>query len=214
MPMRFACALGLLAISLCLSAAASGADGAIPPCAHGKPSTKAKPCRKPAFNPAPVVSPFPADPGSLGIRHNDSDSETIFRSIDPAAGKYEVEVINTSGIGYINQFNWVPPVGFIITSIDNTTGGTCSLVPNPSPGAANPMITCTGAGSGIAPPPCTCAGGGQLIVDFTAQNDHPPTFNGKYWTTYGIVGSYTQITSMTPVPYHIPSFQGPPGANV
>jgi hypothetical protein len=46
-----------------------------------------------------------------------------------------------------------------------------------------------------------------MTVNFLATSTSPPTFNGKFWTYYGIVGGHTDITSMTPVPYHIPSFQ-------
>jgi hypothetical protein len=47
-----------------------------------------------------------------------------------------------------------------------------------------------------------------MTVNFTATGNSP-TFNGQYWTYYGVVGSWTHITSMTPVPYHIPSFLTP-----
>jgi hypothetical protein len=145
------------------------------------------------------------DPGNIAPRHDDSDAQTIFRFLDPAAGKYQIEVDNTSGVGYINSFNWVPPPGMTITRITSTEGGHCALVPNPVPGGGSPMISCVGGKKGIAPPKCTCLTGGEMLVNFTATNDHAPSFNGTYWTYYGIVGAYTKITAMTPVPYHIPS---------
>ena len=47
-----------------------------------------------------------------------------------------------------------------------------------------------------------------MSINFTATSD-AGTFNGRYWTYRGVVGSLLQITSMTPVPYHIPSFLSP-----
>jgi len=76
------------------------------------------------------------------------------------------------------------------------------------------MISCVGGQKGIAPPKCTCLTGGRLLVNFVATTDRAPTFNGKYWTYYGIVGAYTKITSMTPVPYHIPSDLSHQGADL
>jgi hypothetical protein len=197
------CGFGLWSVG-----GAGAAGGAIPVCKPGQTSTKAKPCR------SPVVSSVP-DPGNIAPRHDDSDSLTIFRFLDPAAGKYQIEVDNTSGVGYINSFNWVPPAGMTITRITSTEGGHCALVPNPVPGGGSPMISCVGGKKGIAPPKCTCLTGGEMLVNFIATSDHAPTFNGKYWTYYGVVGSYTKITAMTPVPYHIPSvLPSNPGADL
>jgi hypothetical protein len=132
-----------------------------------------------------------------------TDATTIIRPLDLKSGKYQVEVENTSDIGYINTFNWVPPAQMTITAVTSAKGGTCHL--------ANNVIMCTGAKQGIAPPKCTCHAGGRLTVNFTATGNSP-TFNGHWWTYYG-VGSETNITSMTPVPYHIPSYV-PGGADL
>jgi hypothetical protein len=126
-----------------------------------------------------------------------TDAVTIIRPLNPMAGKYQVEVENTSDIGYINTFNWVPPNEMTIIAITSTKGGTCHLTNN--------VIMCTGAKHGIAPPKCTCHAGGRMTVNFTATGCSP-TFNGHWWTYRGC-GSSTDITSMTPVPYHIPSYQ-------
>ena len=97
--------------------------------------------------------------------------------------------------------DWVPPNEMTITAITGSQGGTCHL--------ANNMLMCTGGKhkEGLAPPKCTCRHGGVMTVDFTATGDSP-TFNGHWWTYYGI-WSQTDITSMTPVPYQIPSYQNP-----
>jgi hypothetical protein len=36
---------------------------------------------------------------------------------------YQLEVQNTSGIGYINAFSWDPPVNLTITAVTSSEGG-------------------------------------------------------------------------------------------
>jgi len=134
---------------------------------------------------APAVDPNSLPKGS-------ADADTVVLLLRP--GLYQLDVENTSGIGFINSFNWVPPPGMTITSITSTKGGKCVLV--------NSDIHCTGK---VAPPPCTCSVGGSLLVNFTATG-LAPTFANGYWTYYRIVGAYLQIERVTPVPYHIPSY--------
>jgi len=194
--------VGVALVVVALSS--SAAYAAIPLCKAGQKSTKAKPCKQPSSSRVAPSSGVP-DPGNVAPRRDDSDAVTILRTLDASAGKYQIEVENTSGIGYINSFNWVPPADWTIKEITSTEGGHCSLAPNSVPGGGDPLIACVGGSKGIAPPKCTCLKGGRLLVNFTATSAHPPVFNGKYWTYYGAVGAYTKITGMTPVPYHIPS---------
>jgi hypothetical protein len=204
--MRFRQALALLfLVALCGAAAANSAPAkSSVACKAGQKSTKAKPCTAakivtksaPAALNAGQLAAL-ADPGDVGGRVNASDAVSVVRFLDPSQGKYQLEVENTSGIGYINTFNWVPPASMTVTSITSSQGGRCTVVRN--------TISCRGGAKGIAPPKCTCLSGGTMTVNFTATGNEPK-FNGTYWTYYGIVGSYMQITSMTPVPYHIPSF--------
>jgi hypothetical protein len=129
------------------------------------------------------------DPNTLG--KGAADAVTVVRWISP--GVYQLDVQNTSGIGYINQFTWVPPANLTITGIMSSEGGKCIVVGG--------SIQCNGK---VAPPVCTCLAGGDLVVTFSAKG-LDPTFANGYWTYYGIVGAYLQIQQMTPVPYHIPS---------
>jgi hypothetical protein len=135
---------------------------------------------------APAVA---VDPNTLGRAA--ADAVVIVRWV--TTGVYQLDVQNTSGIGYINTFRWVPPPGLTITAVTSSEGGRCALV------AGN--IECNGK---VAPPTCTCQAGGDLTVNFTAVG-LDPTFANGYWTYYGMQGAYLQIESMTPVPYHIPS---------
>ncbi|GEM_PF-4386615 len=131
----------------------------------------------------------PVNPNAIG--RGSGDAVAIVRWLAP--GTYQLDVQNTSGIGYINAFHWVPPQNLTITAITSTEGGRCVLVGGD--------IDCTGK---MAPPACTCLAGGELTVTFTASGLNPTYANG-YWTYYGMVGAYLQIDQMTPVPYHIPS---------
>ena len=125
-----------------------------------------------------------------------TDLVTIVRAVALRAGKYQVEVENTSAIGYINTFTWEPSDVITLTAITSSKGGTCHI--------ANNMILCTASKRGIAPPACTCRAGGSMEVNFTATGNLP-TFNGRYWTYYGFTNK-TDVNQMTRVPDHIPSF--------
>jgi hypothetical protein len=124
-----------------------------------------------------------------------ADAVVVVRWLAPDS--YQLEVQNTSGYGAIDSFNWVSPVNLTITAVTSSEGGRCALVSGD--------IQCTVK---LAAPSCTCAAGGDMTVNFTATGLAPTYANG-YWTFYGIVGSYLQIQSMTPIPFHIPSFQSP-----
>src|SRR5207344_1647945 len=133
----------------------------------GQIATKKKPCKPAPVSTADLV-PI-QDPGDTGVRVGATDAVTIIRYLDPMQGKYQIEVENTSGIGYINTFNWVPPNQMVITAITSSEGGRCSLTDN--------TISCVGGKDGIAPPKCTCLHGGIMTVNFTATGNLPK-FNG------------------------------------
>jgi hypothetical protein len=122
-----------------------------------------------------------------------ADAVTTIRWLNNT-GSYQLEVQNTSAIGYLDTFEWTPPPNLTVTSVTGSSGGKCAL--------QNGEIQCTGK---LIPPKCTCEGGGLLTVNFTATGDNP-TFANGYWTYYGLEGSYLHIETVTPVPYHIPSF--------
>jgi hypothetical protein len=138
---------------------------------------------------AAADAPQTVDPNALS--RGSSDAVVTVTWLSP--GLYQLDVQNTSGIGFINQFTWVPPIGLTVTAVTSSEGGRCTL--------EGGDIQCSG---NIAPPQCTCLPGGALSVNFTATGLEP-TFANGYWTYHGMVGAYLQINQMTPVPYHIPS---------
>jgi hypothetical protein len=204
-------------VALCGAAAANSASNKVSAvCQVGVKSTAAKPCsptpvckagvKSTTLNPcvaasaivgAKEVAPIAIDPGDTGERQGLGDAVTVITFLDIPRGLYRLSVNNTSGLGYINTFTWVAPQNMNITQITSSEGGKCQLVEG--------NISCRGGGKGIAPPKCTCLAGGSLTVNFTATG-LSPTFNGKYYTYYGIEGGWLHILTMTPVPYHIPSF--------
>ena len=91
---------------------AHAAVAAIPVCKPFQVSTKSQPC----------YSAQAQDPGDTGTRSNQTDAVTVFRFLDPSIGKYQIEIENTSGIGFINTFTWNPPPGMTITAVTSTEG--------------------------------------------------------------------------------------------
>ena len=128
------------------------------------------------------------DKGVLHLIHvSGSDTNVIFHYLK---GAYQLQVLNTSGIGYLNGFTWTPSPGWKVTSIKSSTGATCSLTPAKK-------IFCAGT---VRPPSCLCTGdGGSVSVEFTAA----PT-KKKAGYLFGGGPSQFKVTKMTPVPYLIP----------
>jgi hypothetical protein len=127
--------------------------------------------------------------GRLRLVHvSGADTNVIFRS--PEEGSYELQVLNTSGIGYLNGFTWTPPEGWKVTRIKNSTGAACSLTPAGK-------IFCSGS---VGPPTCLCTGdGGSVSIKFAAA---PTTKTHGF--LFGGSAAQFRINKMTPVPYIIP----------
>jgi hypothetical protein len=128
------------------------------------------------------------DKGVLRLIHvSGSDTNLVFRYL---SGSYRLEILNTSGIGYLDGFTWTPSPGWEVTGIKNATGAACSLTPAGK-------ISCTGS---IHPPTCLCTGdGGSVSIEFTAA---PTKKNHGY--LFGGGPAQFKVTKMTPVPYLIP----------
>jgi hypothetical protein len=128
------------------------------------------------------------DKGVLHLVHvSGADTNVVFRYLN---GSYELQVLNTSGIGYLNGFTWAPSAGWAVTSIKTSQGASCSLT-------RQGKISCTGT---VRPPSCLCTGdGGVVSIRFTAA----PT-KKKAGYLFGGSPAQFKITKMTPVPYIIP----------
>ncbi|HLI58865.1 MAG TPA: hypothetical protein VKV21_04285 [Solirubrobacteraceae bacterium] len=128
--------------------------------------------------------------GVLHLFHvSGADTNVMFRYLPNA---YELQVLNTSGIGYLNGFTWVPSPGWKVTKLTSVKGASCTLS---TVGAGK--ITCKGS---VDPPTCLCTGdGGMVSITFTAVPTRKQAgylFGGSPWQF--------KITKMTPVPYLIP----------
>ena len=120
--------------------------------------------------------------------------------------RYRLYVQNMSDVGFINTLRWKVngPAGLVgnttaarLIKVTGSSSGVCVL-------ADSSTISCTGLT--IPPPKCTCRPGGKLTIDFVAQ----PTVKEPPGRILAIMqNSRTLLGDMTPVPYHIPSFQTP-----
>src|SRR4051812_47198218 len=106
------------------------------------------------------------------------------RVLDEQAGKYAVEIDNGNPTRVITGFKWTPPAGMNVTEVTRTIGGKCEL--------SGEIILCKGGG---AIPPSTAESiGSGLLVYFTASG-RQPTWTGKMWIHYGVVGAVEVQTS-------------------
>ena len=109
-------------------------------------------------------------------------------------GHYELEVLNTSGIGTINRFTWTSPQAWTITSITKTSGASCNL-------ASERTMVCMGE---IAAPACLCSNsGGTVTIEFAVKVQTPKAGRGAA-VSYGVEGAHLRIKAMTAVPFLIP----------
>jgi hypothetical protein len=177
--------------------AKGGGDCKVTKNAYGRPYAKGRGCEitggKKAFgwnwNVANRRVVFAHDDkGVLHLIHiSGSDTNVVFRYLN---GSYELQVLNTSGIGYLDGFTWAPSPGWTVTKIKNATGANCSLT-------RAGKITCAGS---VHPPSCLCgADGGTVTIQFTAA---PTKKNAGY--LFGGSAAQFKVTKMTPVPYLIP----------
>jgi hypothetical protein len=137
--------------------------------------------RRVVFQPNPTT-------GAIQLIHlSGTDTNVIFRYLN---GSYQLQVLNTSGIGYLNGFTWEPSAGWKVTKIKSSSGASCTLT---NAG----KIFCNGS---VKPPSCLCTDdGGSVNVNFTATPTSTKSgylFGGSPWQF--------KITKMTPVPYIIP----------
>jgi hypothetical protein len=126
------------------------------------------------------------------------DLQVVLTSL-PGKNHYKLTFANTSGIGYIDAFQWFPPPGVRVLRVTGETAGSCELVGLTGFGGnqfktvvLHPNITCRGVR--MKPPTCTCkADGGEASVSFVAT-DNP-----------GLSG-VARVMAMTPVLNVIPSY--------
>jgi hypothetical protein len=122
---------------------------------------------------------------------NNTDATAILRPL--GQGKYELEVQNTSRIGYINSFQWTPPPTMKILAVTSSSRGRCAV---DSAGS----IACAAS---LPPPKCLCRpSGGSITIDFNT----PPAVVLKiqgHSVNPGILGARLRIVAMTPIHYLI-----------
>ena len=120
---------------------------------------------------------------------DNSAASSVIRPV--GKGKYQLEVQNTSRMGFIDSFRWVPPPGMKILAVTRSSRGRCEV---DSSGA----IACTAK---LQPPKCLCRpSGGTLTVDFTTPPAVVLRIKG-YAESSGVLGARLRIVAMTPIHY-------------
>lgn len=153
---------------------------------------------------APISVAKPNLPLVGGVFLGDPTADTggdLQAVLSPLPGKnhFRLTFQNTSGIGYIDTFQWFPPPGVRVLRITESSPGSCELVGLSGFGGnqfksvvLHPNIRCHGVR--MKPPSCTCkADGGEASVSFVAT-DNP-----------GLSG-VARVIAMTPVLRMIPSY--------
>ncbi|MBV8395085.1 MAG: hypothetical protein JO064_02335 [Actinobacteria bacterium] len=156
---------------------------------------------------SPLTVPTPTTPLVGGVflgdpeEHSASDLQMI---VSPGRGPrhFTLSIVNTSGIGYVNSFQWYPPPGVTVLSVTGSSQGRCSMSGTSGLGGnlfktvvLDPNISCTGVS--LKPPTCTCRGdGGSMTVSFVADKS-------------GILPGAARVVSMTPVLKIVPSYVPP-----
>jgi hypothetical protein len=133
------------------------------------------------------------DPDELDRSGTDTTTSIIARG----KNRYTLLVQNLSDVGFINSFWWTAGDGVTVTKVTGSSTGSCVL-------QSSSTIACEGMT--IKPPRCTCKPGGTATVDFVATIKAAMTEHGQ--AQGGLVGSKLKLHEMTPVPYHIPSYEG------
>ena len=122
-----------------------------------------------------------------------ADASTILRQT--GTNTYVLDVVNTSGIGYIDHFSWTAPEGWKITGVTSADGGQCKV-------SGARTIACSGR---LRPPKCLCTqSGGAVSIAFSAKAKSYSIENGIR-VYHAAVGGVLKVDRMTPVPYLVPA---------
>jgi hypothetical protein len=147
------------------------------------------------FNAANALFELVPAPSGGFFREPVSGSDASATLTPLGDGRYRLFVINASGLGFIDTFTWAPPPGLTITALMSSRGNVCELT-------ADRNISCRGK---LAPPKCLCdASGGTLTIVFVASGRRRIDVGGRPQEAF-LGGGELRITSMTPIPYLIPS---------
>ena len=161
----------------------------------------------PAGKPIVVHAPYSAKVGGVYVQDvatNLVGAPTVTLLRLPGLNHYRLSVTNVSGIGFLNGFEWYPPVGLRIAKVIRSSAGHCVTSGTYGLGGTqfrtavlNPNIACTDMN--LRPPTCTCKyDGGRAEISFVTS--------GQALYTGGL--GVSRMTSMTPVLKIIPSEVG------
>jgi hypothetical protein len=125
------------------------------------------------------------------VKVSGGDSITTLRLLHGQS--YKLILLNTSGVGFIHTFTWVPPTGWEVNSLTGVHGANCRI--------DGGDLSCVGL---VTPPTCLCSGdGGKVVVYLTIRGTNHGSTDG-HPVYYGNEGEMTELKSMIPVPFLIP----------
>jgi hypothetical protein len=192
------CAVAVALVGVAIASLSIGGGGGIP----AMPTTGAY---APLSVPKPPLGPIARAQGVEpdAFSKQGTDLQTVMART--GSHRYQLTIVNSSTIGFINSFYWSVPAGVSITELTKVTGvgsGHCALTGTSGVDGrqsatlvSDPKILCEGLN--LKPPTCSCFNnGGKIVISFIAN------------TFPGFEGSIV-IVSATPVLKIIPSYLQP-----
>jgi hypothetical protein len=167
-----------------------------------------------AYAPISVSRPVVPTLGG-GVLHDPDSGATNHLSTMvsklPGAHRFRLTVTNTSNLGFINSFQWYPPIGVGIVKVLGSSAGHCAVNGLTGFGGKqfqtvllHPNILCDKVN--VKPPSCTCLGdGGSVTISFVADRELPALGTARMISAtlvFDPIPSYLtpEITSQQQVP--------------
>jgi hypothetical protein len=118
----------------------------------------------------------------------------------PGRHHYGVTISNTSNLGYIDSFQWYPPMGVHVSRVVGSSGGRCGLTGLSGFGGSQfstvllyPNIVCTKVA--LRPPSCTCQGdGGSVTISL---------FTDRAMNASGVARMISATLVLHPIPSYL-----------
>jgi hypothetical protein len=117
----------------------------------------------------------------------------------PGRHHYGITITNTSNLGYIDSFQWYPPMGVRVVKVTGSDAGRCGLTGLTGFGGNQfnvvlyPNIVCSRAH--LKPPSCTCLNdGGSATVSIVTDRD---------MTATGVARMISATLVLKPIPSYL-----------
>lgn len=161
------------------------------------------------FAPITVTRPKLVTTGGGLLSDPDAAQQTYLSTMVtrlPGSHHYRLTISNVSNLGYIDSFQWYPPVGVHIVRFTGSSAGHCGVSGLTGFGGNQfktvvlyPNLLCTS--TDLKPPSCTCLGDGGS-VELSVVTDKPMTASGAARMVSArlalhLIPSYVQASTTT-----------------